>query len=84
MTYTLSSHTARSVPSLTAHHHLEAIARTVPGGVTPRALRVRKAAATLAFTPFAKRVGGVRAHLSSIRRVISVMHASTVWARRVR
>ena len=58
MAYTLSSHTARSVPSLTAHHHLEACARTVP---EVRALRVRIAAATQthpAFTPFARGRGG--------------------------
>ena len=55
MAYTLSSHTARSVPSLTAHHHLEACARTVPSGALPRALRVRIAAIdTVAFTPFAR------------------------------
>ena len=57
MAYTLSSHTARSVPSFTAHHHLEACARTVPGGPTPRALRVR-IAMTLAITPFARGSGG--------------------------
>ena len=58
MAYTLSSHTARSVPSLTAHHHLEACASTVPGGVTPRALRVRIAVPIPAFTPFARGRGG--------------------------
>ena len=55
--YTLSSHTARSVPSRTAHHHLEAGARTVPGSTIPRALRVRIAVA-LAFAPFAPGRGG--------------------------
>ena len=55
MAYTLSSHTARSVPS---HHHLEACARTVPGSATARALRVRIAGAILAFTPFARGRGG--------------------------
>ena len=58
--YSLSSHTARSVPSLIiAHHHLEAGARTVPGSPLPRALRVRIADVTiLAFAPFAPRRGG--------------------------
>ena len=44
------------MPSLTAHHHLEAIARTVPGVL----LRVRISAAILtpAFTPFARGRGG--------------------------
>ena len=58
MAYTLSSHTARSVPSRTAHHHLEAAARTVPGSPNPRALRVRIAAGTHAFAPFARGRGG--------------------------
>eukprot|EP01048_Picozoa_sp_COSAG05_P020026 COSAG05_NODE_3300_length_2165_cov_3.860116_4_plen_123_part_00 len=60
MAYILSSHTDRSVPSLTAHHHLEAGASTVPGSVIPRALRVRIAAAILtpAFAPFAPGRGG--------------------------
>ena len=53
MAYTLSSHTARSVPSRTAHHHLEAGARTVPGALH----RVRIAVA-LAFAPFARGRGG--------------------------
>ena len=60
MAYILSSHTDRSVPSVTAHHHLEAAARTVPG-VLPRVMRVvrvRKAGAVLAFAPFARGRGG--------------------------
>lgn len=57
--YTLSSHTARSVPSLiTAQHHLEAAARTEPGSPLPRTLRVPIAVATLAFAQFARGRGG--------------------------
>eukprot|EP01048_Picozoa_sp_COSAG05_P010005 COSAG05_NODE_857_length_6940_cov_4.243385_8_plen_197_part_00 len=59
MAYILSSHmVARSVPSRTAHHHLEAGAHTVPGSVNPRTLRVRIAVAILAFAPFARGRGG--------------------------
>ena len=72
MAYTLSSHTARSVPSRTGHHHLEAAARTVPGSTIPRALRVRIAVVTLAFAPFARGRGGSVESTGSLSRGAAV------------
>ena len=70
MAYTLSSHMARSVPSLTAHHHLEACTSTEPGVL----LRVRIAAAifTIAFAPFTRGRGGSVESTGSLSRGAAV------------
>eukprot|EP01048_Picozoa_sp_COSAG05_P003927 COSAG05_NODE_193_length_14574_cov_23.070812_15_plen_178_part_00 len=75
------------MPSRTAHHHLEAAARTVPGGVLPliiiRALRVRIAAVVVviatpsigllpAFAPFARGRGGSVESTGSLSRGAAV------------
>ena len=76
------------MPSLTAHHHLEAAARTVPGAI-PRTLRVRIAAAILgilAFTPFARGRGGSVESTGSLsggaaveERTVIVLARAVAW-----
>ena len=83
MAYTLSSHTATSVPSFTVHHHLEACARTVPGQVLAR---VRKAVAILAFAPFARGRGGSVESTGSLsggaaveERIVVILARAVAW-----
>eukprot|EP01048_Picozoa_sp_COSAG05_P023370 COSAG05_NODE_5034_length_1284_cov_1.140084_1_plen_163_part_00 len=77
------------MPSLTAHHHLEACTRTVPGGKLPRAaLRVRIADAMLtpAFAPFARGRGGSVESTGSLsggaaveERIVAILARAGAW-----